>query len=110
MYRAMLRLYPYDYEVRFAAEMLSDFEERLGDHRHRSKPTFVFFLATEFLGVIIGAGVEWMAKLTTDSTVRGRCLPDVRMMRPPGISKAAWFSAAGTGGSAASWSDDGNKA
>jgi len=37
---------------------------------------------------------EWIAKLTTSSSVRGRFLPDLRMMRPPGVPRGLWFAGA----------------
>jgi hypothetical protein len=40
---------------------------------------------------MLGAGREWLAKLTTDRSVRGRYLPDLRMMRPVGVSRELWF-------------------
>jgi uncharacterized membrane protein YbaN (DUF454 family) len=36
----------------------------------------------ELAGLLTGATAEWIAKLTSDSSVRGRSLPDLRMMRP----------------------------
>jgi len=36
--------------------------------------------------MLTGAAAEWVAKLTTDSCLRGRSLPDRLMMRPPGVS------------------------
>jgi hypothetical protein len=41
---------------------------------------------------MLGAGREWLAKLTTEETVRGRSLPDLRMMRPAGVSREVWFA------------------
>jgi len=31
-----------------------------------------------------------VAKLTSDRTIRGRRLPDCRMMRPPGVTRQQW--------------------
>jgi hypothetical protein len=90
VYCVLLRLYPWDYRAMFAAGMLHAFEneaeERPGQRR------FVRFFLAELLGLTIGAGTEWIAKWTTDNSVRGRCLPDVRMMRPPGIPREIWFA------------------
>jgi len=41
--------------------------------------------------------LEWIAKLTTTSSVRGRSVPDLRMMRPAGVPKEMWFCSAKTG-------------
>ena len=38
-----------------------------------------------------GAVLEWIAKLTTDKSVRGRVLPDLVMMRPPGVTQRGTF-------------------
>lgn len=91
-YRALLRLYPHDYKERFAAEMLSTFEQRATERRRKSRPTFFGFVIAELIGALSNAGLEWIAKLTTDRAVRGRCLPDLRMMRPPGVPRELWFS------------------
>ena len=79
-YRMLLKLYPYDFRAAFAAEMMATVESngRIS--------------LTELTGLAIGAAREWLAKLTTDKCVRGRTLPDVRMMRPAGISKEIWFA------------------
>jgi hypothetical protein len=92
-YRTLLRLYPSDYTALFALEMQNAFEQKAEERRLRSRPVFVRFLLGEFIDLLIGAGAEWIAKLTTDSSVRGRCLPDLRMMRPPGLPRELWFAA-----------------
>jgi hypothetical protein len=40
---------------------------------------------------MLGAGSEWLAKLTTEESVRGY-LADLRMMRPVGVSQELWFA------------------
>jgi hypothetical protein len=80
-FETLLRLYPADYRARFGTEMLNVLASASGG---RSGPG-------ELIGLLIGAGREWIAKLTTDRSVRGRCLPDVRMMRPPGVPREIWF-------------------
>jgi hypothetical protein len=84
----LLRLYPWDYRAAFSFEMLSTFEQR-AEQRGRCWR----FVAVELAALAIGAGREWIAKLTTDPIVRGRALPDVRLMRPPGIPREIWFRA-----------------
>lgn len=74
-----LRLYPVDYQARFGAEMRVSFEAS-------RRP-----LVPELAGLALGIAREWVAKLTTDSSTRGRQLPDLRMMRPPGVAKQDWF-------------------
>lgn len=90
-YRTLLRLYPWDYRTRFAAEMSNAFENAGEERGGRGGPVFVRFLFIELVGLILGAGAEWTAKMTTDRSVRGRCLPDLRMMRPPGVPRELWF-------------------
>lgn len=96
-YRTLLRLYPSDYRTLFAAEMENAFERATKECRLSGRTVFIRFLLGEFVGLLNGAGAEWIAKLTTDSAVRGRCLPDLRMMRPPGVSRELWFSGAEKG-------------
>jgi hypothetical protein len=80
-YRTLLRLYPRDYQARFSAEMLDAFEQ--------TDPGFV---PVELLGLLLGAAREWSAKLSTSPSIRGRTLPDLRMMRPPGVPRELWFA------------------
>jgi len=94
VYRAALRLYPADYRARFAAEMRATFREALTERRRR-----VRFTIAECGSVVLGAGREWISKLTTDAAVRGRRLPDCRVMRPVGVTPQEW--AAGL-----EWMDD----
>jgi len=92
VYEALLRLYPHDYRVLFATEMLNAFKQATAERRQQPGLIFIRFLLVEFVGLLIGAGAEWIAKLTTNSSVRGRCLPDLRMMRPPGVPRELWFA------------------
>jgi len=94
VYRTLLRLYPADYRVLFAPEMQNAFERAADEIRLLGRTVFLRFLLGEFVGLLIGIVGEWIAKLTTDSSVRGRCLPDLRMMRPPGIPREVWFAGA----------------
>jgi hypothetical protein len=93
-YRTLLQLYPEDYRALFAAEMCSAFDKAAAERRAQGASAFVRFALTECIGMTIGAGAEWLAKLTTDASVRGRCLPDLRMMRPPGVTRELWFAGA----------------
>ena len=92
-YRTLLRLYPADYRALFARQMLDSFE-REAKERRCGRVAFIRFLLAELAGLISSAGAEWVAKWTTDSVVRGRALPDLRMMRPPGVSRERWFAGA----------------
>ena len=82
-YQSLLRLYPYDYRAMFAAEMIAAFDEAT-----QERPAA---RVAELIGLLIGAAAEWIAKLTSSPSIRGRSLPDLRMMRPPGVTKEAWF-------------------
>ena len=93
-YRTLLRLYPDDYRALFALEMQNAFDRAAEERRLLGRLVFIRFLLGEFVGLLSGIAGEWIAKLTTDSSVRGRCLPDLRMMRPPGISRELWFTGA----------------
>jgi hypothetical protein len=79
----------------FATEMLNTFQEASEEQRRRGWGSFLSFLLSELAGLVAGLGAEWFAKLTTDVSVRGRHLPDLRMMRPSNISRERWFAAAG---------------
>ena len=105
-YRTLLRLYPGDYRALFAVEMQSAFERAAEEHRLLGRPLFIRFLLSEFVGLLSGVGGEWIARLTTDSSVRGRCLPDLRMMRPPGVPRELWFAGAYEGQAQGSLPDE----
>jgi hypothetical protein len=91
-YEILLRLYPRDYRARFATEMSSAFEEVLAEHCLKGRGVYARFALAELLGLTMGAAVEWIAKLTTDTSTRGRSLPDLLLMRPPGVSWADHYS------------------
>ncbi len=83
-YKNLLRLYPYDYRALFAAEMLTAFEESAAERRGFG------WAVAELTSVVAGAVTEWIAKFTTSDSIRGRCMPDWRMMRPTGVTQEAW--------------------
>jgi hypothetical protein len=81
LYRLILHAYPYDYRLWFAQEMLAAFEQALSEgHGLR-----------EVAGTAARCPIEWFAKIRTDPATRGRALPDVRMMRPVGVTRQVWF-------------------
>jgi len=96
VYKLLLRLYPWDYITTFAVEMVTAFENACEEHQLRGRWSFICFAMSELSSLMVGAGTEWLAKLTTDRSLRGRCLPDLRMMRPPGVPWEVWFAAAGS--------------
>jgi hypothetical protein len=105
-YRTLLRLYPNDFRAMFAPEMQNAFDRAAEERRLQCRPVFIRFLLSEFIDLLIGAGAEWIAKLTTDNSARGRCLPDLRMMRPPGVPRELWFAGTRLSARQASQSDE----
>jgi hypothetical protein len=92
VYQALVRLYPWDYATAFSADMTTAFDQACEEQRRRGRWHFVRFATSELAGLIWGAGREWLAKLTTEESVRGRSLPDPRMMRPVGVTRELWFA------------------
>ena len=90
MYRAALRLYPADYRAPFAGEMRAAFEAAAHDARRHGRRAYVVFLVAEGAALAVGACREWVVKLVTDPAVRARTLPDCRLMRPAGVTRAEW--------------------
>lgn len=82
LYRTVLRWYPYDFRAAFAAEMLAAYDQAAAAGGSR---------AAELAGLLFALVPEWCAKFFTAKNVRGPSLPDVRMMRPAGVSRQAWF-------------------
>jgi hypothetical protein len=95
VYQALLRLYPYDYRASFTREMATAFEYSTLDRRAQGFPAYLRFCSAELIGLMFGAPAEWIAKWTTSKMIRARTLPDLRMMRPPGVSREAHFAGAG---------------
>lgn len=95
-YVFLLQLYPRDFGATFAAEMLSAFEEAAGDQRERGTAFYFRFALAELASLVPGIGFEWCAKLIygvhdSHSYITGEYLPDLRSMRPPGISWEAHY-------------------
>jgi hypothetical protein len=91
-YTLLLGLYPRDYRAMFAREMRIAFAITVDEIGLRGRAPLFRFVAAELLGLAKGALREWIAKLTTDKSVRGRALPDLVMMRPPGVTSEVHFS------------------
>jgi hypothetical protein len=88
LFKRVLGLYPADFRARFEPEVLAIAILRVEsavDARARRMCS-----VREAGGLIAGACREWMAKLTTDPVVRARTLPDCRLMRPVGVTRAEW--------------------
>ena len=88
-YALLLRLYPRDYRAMFAREMRRAFKITASERRGAA---FFRFGASELIGLIRGAAFEWIAKLTTERSIRARVLPDLVMMRPPGVPREIHFA------------------
>jgi hypothetical protein len=93
-YTTLLRLYPRDYRALFAAEMLTAFEITAGERHAAGRPVYFCFVAAELIGLVKGVVSEWIVKLTTDPSIRGRSLPDRLMMRPPGVPWEVYYAGA----------------
>lgn len=84
-YEVLLRLYPRDHRALFAGEMLVAFQTGAEERQGQGSQAYLRFVFSELASLLAGAVAEWIAKGTTDSTIRGRCLPDRLKMRPPGV-------------------------
>jgi hypothetical protein len=73
IYAALLNLYPRDYVASFGPEMLHTAELLAQEHRGRGRAAFVRFAAGESIGLLVGAAVEWMARLRTGKSVTTTC-------------------------------------
>jgi hypothetical protein len=74
--------------------MLTAFESSAAERRAQGRAGYIRFAVRELIGVLMGASAEWVAKLTTDRSLRGRSLPDRLMMRPPGVPWEAYYGRA----------------
>jgi hypothetical protein len=121
-YKTLLRLYPPDHRAVFADEMLSVFEEVAEEQRQHTRVIFARFVAEELTHLLMGAAAEWNSKIAYDvyrsanlvrrgslladwiahlvyavynsnSSFRSRCVPDLRMLRPPGVSWESFYGA-----------------
>ncbi len=93
-YRALLRLFPLDYQAFFGTEMIATFERASEERRALGRFRYARFAASELTGLAMSAPLEWIAKMTTIDSVRGRAVPDLRRMRPAGVPRELWFSQA----------------
>src|SRR5215510_12567895 len=99
VYKTLLWLYPWDYTEMFAAEMLSAFDEGFEERRRQGAAVSLRFAAAELVGLVTGAGAEWIAKSvyavyhSNSRYISGRCLPDPLRIRPAGVSRESYFAA-----------------
>ena len=95
-YSSLLKLYPRDHRVVFAAEMLAVFDEAAQERMHQGWAVSARFALCELAGLIIGDGREWLSKLAysvrhSNSYIDGRGRPDRLFMRPPGVGWEAFY-------------------
>jgi hypothetical protein len=76
----------------FAREMRNAFEITAHEIRAGGGTVQLCFVVAELMGLIKGAISEWVAKITTDKSTRGRALPDLMTMRPPGVTREVHFA------------------
>ena len=95
VYQALLGLYPYDYQASFTAEMMTAFEDSGLDRRAQGFTAYLRFCCVELTSLALAALREWIVKWTTPKMIRARSLPDLRMMRPPGVARETYFAGAG---------------
>ncbi len=89
-YAGGLRLLPRDYRTRFAAQMLSTFEASW----HACRPGRInatVFVAAEWRSLMAAIALEWIEKWHANPARRGSLMPDVQLMRPPGVRREDWF-------------------
>ena len=86
----MLGLYPQDFRARFGREMSETLGAKLSIARQLGWFTLTCVALGEAGGLFIGAGREWIIKLSSDPVSRARSLPDCSQMRPVGISREEW--------------------
>ncbi|MBO0863260.1 MAG: hypothetical protein J2P21_33165 [Chloracidobacterium sp.] len=95
-YDILLRLYPSDYRSLFSAEMSATFEEAAGERRGHGSAVFASFAFAELAGLLIGAGAEWGAKLTSiicpsNISPSAAAYMLLQKMRPPAVSGGSFY-------------------
>ena len=88
LFASILRWYPADFRARFETEMLATIGLALASSMTAAER--IACIVREASGLAGGALREWIAKLTVNPIARARTLPDCRLMRPVGITRAEW--------------------
>lgn len=86
----MVGLYPRDFRARFGREMSETFRATLAVARQAGWFTLTCVALAEAGSLFVGAGREWIVKLSSDPVRRARSLPDCSRMRPVGITRKEW--------------------
>ena len=84
----LIALYPADFRARFEAEVRATTVAALGSANNPWQR--VRCAVREVGGLAAGAVREWGVKLADDPLARARALPDCRLMRPIGVTRAEW--------------------
>ncbi len=92
LYAAALTLYPFDYRVRFGAEMRAAFSAAVRDRRSAGFVPYFTFVISEAVGLVGAALRDRAMKLVADPVSRARVLPDCRLIRRVGVTRAEWAS------------------
>lgn len=87
LFEILLQLYPAGQRELFGTEMLRVFERAAEDHRARGRLAFARFAVAEAIGLLGGA-----AGARPRSRPGARAI-DLRKMRPPAVTKAAYVTA-----------------
>jgi len=86
----MLGLYPRDFRARFGREISETLKAKLSVARRTGWVTLTCVALAEGGSLFIGAGREWIVKLSSDPVCRARAIPDCSRMRPVGITRQEW--------------------
>lgn len=98
-YKILLRLYPPEYRAIFGKEMVSIFEEASEERRTHGYFGFMWFVITELIGLLEGAGAEWITKFTSSTCQSNRsgssaaAYKMLQKMRPPWVTQEVFFKA-----------------
>jgi hypothetical protein len=87
LYEILLCLYPQEYRDLFGAEMPGVFELAVEERRRRGWVSFVFFVLSEFMGLIWAAGAAWIGRRQPGDAL------DLTKMRPPSVTRETYVSA-----------------
>ena len=92
VYEAALFLFPSDFRAAFGAAMRRDFAQLLREARARGAGAAAWLGLREVASVLGAAAREWMAKAFAAPFQRELIFRDHSRMRPPGASKAFWYT------------------
>ena len=82
-YKKLIRLYPLDIKVLYGDEMVCAFEHGFEESRRRGWAALVRFGIGQLIWLLCDAAEEWVVKLSSHPSFRGRCLPNLGLVRTP---------------------------